>query len=336
MVKNTLQEQKQGKQPLTGLKAFNAVIGSNIMRTKIHQMVGAVDSQEFITSITSAVAVNPALAECESNSIINAALLGQSLHLKPSPQLGYFYMVPYNNTKKGYKEAQFQLGYKGYIQLAIRTGEYIDIDAIEIREGEYKGRNRLTGKPEFEFVDDDAIRENLPVVGYMAYFEMKNGYIKRLYWSKEKMLKHADEYSQAFSAEETQVKTKYGTVTKASFKDYEAGNYDKKNEWLYSSFWYKNFDEMAKKTMLRQLLSKHGLLSTEMQKAVETDQSIVNDDLKPSYVDNPDIIDNDTFAQEQPQSIEQVSTSPQIDGFDAFAGIPEPAAQEQEFDPMGR
>lgn len=330
MVNNTLQ--KKEKQPLVGLKAFNAVIGSDLMRTKIHQMVGSVDSQEFITSITSAVAVNPALAECESNSIINAALLGQSLHLKPSPHLGYFYMVPYNNTKKGYKEAQFQLGYKGYIQLAIRTGEYIDIDAIEIREGEYKGRNKLTGKPEFEFIDDDSIRENLPVIGYMAYFEMKNGYIKRIYWSKEKMLKHADEFSQAFSANETQVKTRNGLVTKVSFKDYEAGNYDKKNEWLYSSFWYKNFDEMAKKTMLRQLLSKHGLLSTEMQKAVESDQSVVNDNLKPSYVDNPDVIDND--VSEEQMQINEESSSPSINPYDAFADVTEPVPQ-QEFDPMG-
>ena len=180
----------------TGIKVFNNLINSDLMRTKINQMVGATDSQEFITSITSAVNTNPALAECDPQTIISAALLGQSLHLKPSPQLGYFYMVPFNNKKRKCKEAQFQLGYKGYLQLAIRTGEYIDIDAIEIKEGEYKGRNKFTGRPEFEFVEDDDIRENLPVVGYMAYFEMKNGYIKRLYWSKEKMLKHADTYSQ--------------------------------------------------------------------------------------------------------------------------------------------
>lgn len=279
---------------MTGIKAFNNLIGSNIMKTKIYQMVGSTDAQEFITSITSAVNTNPALAECDSQSIISAALLGQSLHLKPSPQLGYFYMVPYWNKNKNCKEAQFQIGYKGYLQLAIRTGEYVDIDVIEIRQGEYKGRNRLTGKPEFEFVDDDAVRENLPVIGYMAYFEMKNGYIKRLYWSKEKMVKHADEYSQAFSLEEKQVSTKNGSVKKVSFDDYEKGNYEEGTEWLYSSFWYKNFDEMAKKTMLRQLLSKHALLSTEMQKAVESDQAVITPNLKPEYVDNENIIDVQT------------------------------------------
>lgn len=262
----------------TGIKVFNNLINSDLMRTKIHQMVGATDSQEFITSITSAVNTNPALAECDPQTIISAALLGQSLHLKPSPQLGYFYMVPFNNRKKGTKEAQFQLGYKGLLQLAIRTSEYIDIDAIEIKEGEYKGRDKFTGRPKFEFVEDDDIRENLPVVGYMAYFEMKNGYIKRLYWSKTKMENHADTYSMAFDLEK--------------YHDLQEGKIPQSEQWKYSSFWYKNFDEMAKKTMLRQLLSKHGLLSTEMQKAVESDQAVITKDLQPEYVDNENVIDN--------------------------------------------
>lgn len=314
MVQNNLTKSKNA--PKNGIKAFNNLIQSNIMRTKIYQMVGRTDAQEFITSITSAVNNNPTLAECDSQSIISAALLGQSLHLKPSPQLGYFYMVPFNNKKKGCKEAQFQIGYKGYLQLAIRTGEYVDIDAMEIREGEYKGRNRLTGKPEFEFVDDDAVRENLPVVGYMAYFEMKNGYIKRLYWSKEKMIKHADEYSQAFSAKK--------------LEELQAGKIPQDELWKYSSFWYKNFDEMAKKTMLRQLLSKHALLSTEMQKAIESDQAVINEELQPSYVDNPDVIDNETVAPEEPHQIEE-NVAPTID-VNQFAK--EPVMESLDDDPM--
>lgn len=287
-----------------GIKKFNTLIQSSLMRTKITQMVGATDSQEFITSITSAVNTNPALAECDPQTIISAALLGQSLHLKPSPQLGYFYMVPFNNKKKGCKEAQFQIGYKGYLQLAIRSNEYVDIDAIEIREGEYKGRNKLTGKPEFEFIEDDEVRENLPVVGYMAYFEMKNGYIKRLYWSKEKMLNHADKYSQAFSKEATT-----GKFPKVSYADYEAGNYDPKTEWQYSSFWYKNFDEMAKKTMLRQLLSKHALLSTEtIAKAVASDNAVIDENLNPHFEDE-NIIDGVATEKETPQAIE-ANTAP--------------------------
>ncbi|WP_044600029.1 recombinase RecT [Candidatus Stoquefichus massiliensis] len=327
MVQNSLTG-KSKNLPMNGIKAFNNLMGSDLMKTKIYQMVGRTDAQEFITSITSAVNNNPALAECDSQSIISAALLGQSLHLKPSPQLGYFYMVPYKKKAKYDKqtgqiispektEAQFQLGYKGYLQLAIRTGEYIDIDAIEIREGEYKGRNRLTGKPEFEFVDDDAIRENLPIIGYMAYFEMKNGYIKRIYWSKEKMLKHADEFSQAFSLQK--------------YHELQEGKIPQKDLWKYSSFWYKNFDEMAKKTMLRQLLSKHGLLSTEMQRAVESDQAVITEDLKPEYVDHPDIIDNDLQQTIETPQIEQETSSPSLDLTDLQQEI---ATVDIEDDPM--
>lgn len=303
----------------TGIKAFNNLINSDLMRTKIHQMVGATDSQEFITSITSAVNTNPALAECDPQTIISAALLGQSLHLKPSPQLGYFYMVPFNNRKKGTKEAQFQLGYKGLLQLAIRTSEYIDIDAIEIKEGEYKGRDKFTGRPKFEFVEDDDIRENLPVVGYMAYFEMKNGYIKRLYWSKTKMENHADTYSMAFDLEK--------------YHDLQEGKIPQSEQWKYSSFWYKNFDEMAKKTMLRQLLSKHGLLSTEMQKAVESDQAVITKNLQPEYVDNENVIDNAAVEKEQTQSIEE-NSAPTVEEVMNQVNQAQPEPVLEDIDPM--
>lgn len=304
-VQNSLQKSNNSKSnvPMTGIKAFNNLIGSDLMKTKIYQMVGRTDAQEFITSITSAVNSNPALAECDAQSIISAALLGQSLHLKPSPQLGYFYMVPYNNKKRKCKEAQFQMGYKGYLQLAIRTGEYIDIDAMEIREGEYLGRSKITGKPQFEFIEDDSVRENLPIVGYMAYFEMKHGYIKQLYWSKEKMINHADKFSQAFSKNATG-----GKYPKVSYDDYVAGNYNENDEWLYSSFWYKNFDEMAKKTMIRQLLSKHALLSTEpLTKAVESDMAVIKEDLTPDYIDNQEV----AVEEELPHQdyIEQVASA---------------------------
>ena len=303
----------------TGIKVFNNLINSDLMRTKIHQMVGATDSQEFITSITSAVNTNPALAECDPQTIISAALLGQSLHLKPSPQLGYFYMVPFNNRKKGTKEAQFQLGYKGLLQLAIRTSEYIDIDAIEIKEGEYKGRDKFTGRPKFEFVEDDDIRENLPVVGYMAYFEMKNGYIKRLYWSKTKMENHADTYSMAFDLEK--------------YHDLQEGKIPQSEQWKYSSFWYKNFDEMAKKTMLRQLLSKHGLLSTEMQKAVESDQAVITKDLQPEYVENENVIDNAAIEKEQTQAVEE-NSAPTVEEVMNQVNQAQPEPVLEDIDPM--
>lgn len=157
-------------------------------------------------------------------------------------------------------------GDKGYIQLAYRSGQYIDLDARPVVDGEYKGLDKYTGRPLFEWIEDDAIREQLPVVGYMAYFELVNGARKVLYWSKEKMLAHADRYSPAFSRDATG-----GRYPKVSFADYEAGNYPSKDAWLYSSFWYKDFDAMACKTMLRQLISKWGPVSIEMETAITQD-----------------------------------------------------------------
>ena len=213
------------------------------------------------------------MQECESHTIIAGALLGESLNLSPSPQLGQYYLVPFQDRNKGVTNAVFVLGYRGFIQLAIRSGYYRDIDAIEVRQGEYKGKDRTTGKPIFEFIEDDAVRESLPVIGYMAHFEYLNGFKKVLYWSKEKMIAHADRYSAAFSATATG-----GKYPKVSFADYEAGNYNKNDEWLYSSFWYKDFDAMGKKTMLRQLISKWGIMSIEMEQGLVSDNRAIRTD----------------------------------------------------------
>lgn len=230
-------------------------------------------SAKFIAAISSAVATNPGLQECDAGSILSGALLGEALNLSPSPQLGQYYLVPfdqkkYNEKTKKYevisKKAQFQLGYKGYIQLAIRSGQYKDIDVIEVREGEYLGRNKITGKHQFEFIEDEAERENKPIIGYMAYFEYLNGFYKNLYWSKEKMQKHALEYSQAYVSD-----VKKGT------------NY---------SFWSKDFDGMAFKTMLRQLISKWGIMSIDMQEALTKDMSVIKEDGTCDYVDNQPIV----------------------------------------------
>lgn len=230
-------------------------------------------SAKFIAAISSAVATNPGLQECDAGSILSGALLGEALNLSPSPQLGQYYLVPfdqkkYNEKTKKYevisKKAQFQLGYKGYIQLAIRSGQYKDIDVIEVREGEYLGRNKITGKHQFEFIEDEVERENKPIIGYMAYFEYLNGFYKNLYWSKEKMQKHVLEYSQAYASD-----VKKGT------------NY---------SFWSKDFDGMAFKTMLRQLISKWGIMSIDMQEALTKDMSVIKEDGTCDYVDNQPIV----------------------------------------------
>ena len=170
----------------------------------------------------------------------------------------------------------------------MRSGQYTDLDVIEIKEGEYKGKDKKTGKTVFEFIEDDDVREGLPTVGYMAYFELVNGFRKQIYWTKGKMLSHADKYSPAFSKDGEVVHTRYGEKQKVSYEDFVAGNYDQNDAWLYSSFWYKSFDEMAFKTMLRQLISKWGIMSVEMQDAFTHDDAVIAEDGTASYVEYDD------------------------------------------------
>lgn len=288
-VKNSIQPQKTGK-PQT----FSAFLTSDAIKKKINEMIGGKDGQRFITSIISAVSVNPTLSECDHSTILSAAMLGESLKLSPSPQLGMYYLVPFNDKKRGCKVAQFQLGYKGYIQLATRSGYYKKINVISIKEGELISYNPLDEEIEVQLIADEELREKTPTIGYYAMFEYLNGFKKTMYWSKKKMIAHADKYSQAFSAEATS-----GKYPKVSFADFEAGKVDEKDMWLYSSFWYKDFDGMAYKTMLRQLISKWGVMSIEMQQAFEGDMSMVNDDGSYSYIDNPD---SDNTHSEQPEA----------------------------------
>lgn len=247
---------------------FSTFMTSDAVKNKINQMIAGKDGGKFITSIISLVSNNPAIAECEHSTILASALLGESLKLSPSPQLGHYYIVPFkDNDKNGNLKrivATFQLGYKGYIQLAMRSGNYKDLDVIEIREGEYQGKDRFTGKPKIEFIEDDDERENLPVVGYYAFFELLNGFKKSMYWSKAKMEAHAEKYSQAY-------------------------RYDLKKGYKYS-YWSKDFDGMAFKTMLRQLISKWGIMSVEFQTAMSNDMAMIDENGQPQYVDNQEEI----------------------------------------------
>lgn len=148
----------------------------------------------------------------------------------------------------------------------------------------------MSGKPRFKFIEDDDEAEKLPVIGYMAYFEYLNGFKKVLYWSKEKMVRHADRYSPAFSLNATG-----GKYPKVSFADYEAGNYPPEDAWKYSSFWYKDFQAMAFKTMIRQLISKWGVMSVDMQKAYDTDTRQMNEETNPTEYTATDAA-NDFFG----------------------------------------
>lgn len=252
----------------------------------IGQSLGAANKQRFITSIVSAVNNNPALQECTNQSILSGALLGESLKLSPSPQLGQYYLVPFNDNKKG-KVAQFQLGYKGYIQLAIRSGQYKKLNVLAIKEGELIRFDPLNEEIEVKLIEDEEERENAKTIGYYAMFEYVNGFRKALYWSKSKMEAHALKYSPGYANDQ-----KKGTA------------------W---TFWSKDFDSMAYKTMLRQLISKWGVMSIEMMTAMDSDYTVINEDGTKNYVETDDenIIEAEVIEQPeiQPEPVEKIPSA---------------------------
>lgn len=292
------------------------------MKAQITKVVAGKNGDRFITSIISAVNTNPALQECTNQSILSAALLGESLKLSPSPQLGQYYMVPFNDKNKG-KVAQFQLGYKGYIQLALRSGQYKKLNVLAIKEGELIRYDPLNEDIEVKLIEDEVEREQAPTIGYYAMFEYINGFRKTMYWSKNKMLLHADRYSQAFSKDGGDIQTRYGKKHKVSFEEYEAGNYPQNDAWMYSSFWYKDFDGMAYKTMLRQLISKWGIMSIEMVDAMDRDMTVINEDGTVDYVETEDVTTEPAAEAEY----QEVQAAPE-----ASQTTPQVEAQQQSFD----
>ena len=277
-----------------------------------------VRAARFAANITSAVAVNPTLQECDAGTILAGALLGESLLLQPSPQLGQFYLVPFESKAKRDRQgnvikpaclkAQFVLGYKGYIQLALRTGQYKRLNVLEIKSGELGGWDPFEERfHEMHFIEDFEKRAAMPTVGYIAHFEYINGFQKTLYWTTDQMMSHADKYSPAFSA--------------AAYKKLLNGEIPQNELWKYSSFWYKDFDGMAKKTMLRQLISKWGIMTAEMTMAYERDGHVMmpdtaSGDLLPEVTDTPELSQQD--EQEQPK-IERTAKT---------MDLPEPEADE--------
>lgn len=285
-VGNSLTAQKQQK---TGLTAY---LTQDAVKKQINSVVGGKNGTRFISSIVSAVQTTPALQECSNSSILSAALLGEALNLSPSPQLGQYYLVPFENKQKKSKEAQFQLGYKGYIQLAIRSGYYKKLNVLPIKEGELIRYDPLNEEIEVELIEDDVIREESVTIGYYAMFEYENGFKKTMYWSKKKMLAHAEKYSFAFK--------RNGGGN--SLEMLEQGKIPEKEMWKYSSFWFKDFDGMALKTMIRQLISKWGIMSIELQTAIDKDMAVIHDDGSTDYIENEpeggeDIVEEQEFKE---------------------------------------
>lgn len=310
------------RQTKTGLTAY---LTQDAVKKQINSVVGGKNGTRFISSIVSAVQTTPALQECTNPSILSAALLGEALNLSPSPQLGQFYMVPFDNKKKGVKEAQFQLGYKGYIQLAVRSGYYKRLNVMAIKEGELVRYDPLNEEIEVNLIEDDIVREETPTTGYFAMFEYENGFKKTMYWSKQKMLSHADKYSQAFHM--NAVDSDNPRRQRVSYEDYLKGNYPKSDEWKYSSFWYKDFDGMAMKTMLRQLISKWGIMSIDLQTAVDKDMAVIHEDGSAEYVENEKEEENVVSEQELHEVSEEPQKAEPVQAADAAATVQEADGQ---------
>lgn len=265
-VKNSLVS-RQGKLD------FSVYLTQDAAKQQINKLLGGKVGPRFISALVSAVQANPALQECTNSSLLNAALLGESLNLSPSPQLGQYYMVPYDNSNKG-KEAQFQLGYKGYIQLAIRSGQYKKLNVLSIKEGELIRFDPLNEEIEVNLIQNEEQREAAPTIGYYAMFEYTNGFRKAMYWSRAKMEAHAKKYSPGYK------------------KDLV-----KRTSW---TFWAKDFDAMAYKTMLRQLISKWGIMSIDLQDAIDSDMAVIREDGSRDYVETvqPDAVEEAAVPQE--------------------------------------
>lgn len=225
---------------------FLTAVKSDAVKGRFASILGK-NAPAFISALISVYNGSPKLQECDHKSILSAAGLAATLNLSVTPSLGHAFIVPF----KG--QAQFVIGWKGYVQLAMRTGQYITLYAGAVHEGELQGFDPFTGEP----VRGE--RTGDKVIGYSAYMKLKNGFEKSLYMSVDELKAHAEKYSQTYA-------------------------YDIRNG-KQNSLWAKNFDAMATKTVLKLLLSKWGILSADMQTALASDSSVV-DKNSFTYVDN--------------------------------------------------
>lgn len=281
-LKNQLAErpQKQVDPSKLGLKAL---MSTPTMKNKFEEVLHD-NANGFMANVMTLVSNDSYLADSEPMSIMSGALTVATLNLGLDKNLGYAYLVPFNSrnkqTGKWEKKAQFVLGYKGYIQLAQRSGQYRALNVIEVYEGELKSWNRLT--EEFDF--DPEGRKSEEVIGYVGYFELLNGFKKTVYWTKQEIEAH------------------------------RISNSKDKDKTKKSGVWASDYDAMARKTVLRNMLSKWGILSIEMQKATVADEHVQN--VSP----DGDIVSETEVEDEEPERKQaEVITDdePQTDLFDS-------------------
>ena len=262
-----------------------------VIRAKISNTLAGKRGEQFVTDVVTLVNNNPALGKCDQVSLIAACLQAQTLNLSLNKNMGQAWIVPFKDRKTSRTMATFQIGYKGYIQLAIRSGQYRKLNVLAIKEGELVHWDPLFEDIEVELIADEKERAKAPTIGYYAMFEYINGFRKAMYWSRERMHEHAMQYSQAFRT-------------------------DTEKKWT-NSFWTTDFDAMAIKTMLRQLISKWGIMSVEMQSALEADGKLADG----SFADG-NVLDADfTSAAVTPQETD--------DGTGETVDVPTNATSEQ-------
>jgi len=247
------------------LKQFNSFIANP--RTQDYLSTVLEDKKaSFVNNITALVTNNASLQVCKPDTLMFACLKATALDLPLDQNLGFAYVLPYRDNKKGETLAQFQMGYKGFVQLALRTGQFKTLNATEVREGELVDEDFVTGELTFKKADN---RESLPVIGYVAYFKLLNGFEKYLYMTAAEMKAHALRFSQTY-------KKGYGL-------------------WADKQM----FDSMARKTVLKLLLSKYAPLSVEMRDALKADQSVMQ---KPEQYDYVDTQEQPVDAQPQTEA----------------------------------
>jgi len=222
-------------------ESVRSLIESANIKGRFVEMLGQ-RAPQFISSVISLVNSDTMLAKATPQSVIFSAAMAATLDLPVNKNLGFAWIIGYNNKQKdgSYKvEAQFQMGYKGYIQLALRTGQYKKINVAEVYEGQIKRFNRIKEELDIDYSAPDTGN----VVGYVAFFELMNGFEKLVYWTKETVEAHKKRFVKAQSF----------------------------------SPWVTDFDKMAKKTVLKHTIATWGILSVEMQKALRTDDATPTD-----------------------------------------------------------
>lgn len=246
---------------------FEKAVNNDLVRAKFREVLGK-NAEAFVGSLLSLVKSNDLLLKAAPNTVIAAAMQAATLKLPINQNLGLAYIVPYWNSKAKENQAQFQMGWKGFVQLAERTGQYKTINASPVYEGQIEDIDFVTGN----IIKGKKISDT--VVGYVAYIEFLNGFSKTFYMDKDEMERHAMKYSQSY-------KKGFGV-------------------------WKDNFDAMALKTVLKLLISKYGIMSIEMEssnlaRAIAADQAIVNEDDTYTYADNDNDVPVTVEAQEPPQ-----------------------------------